>query len=186
MTGDTLDPSDVDLLERIKIGDMAAFDAFYRRYENRVFRFVSRKSNDPIGAADILHETMMAIWKSAGHFEGRSSVSTWVFGIAYRKTMDHFRKHKREDLMDEVPEQVDDSPDQLQTLSDSETGDQISKCLDGLSPSHRAVINLAFFEDMAYPEISQVLDTAEGTVKTRVHYAKKLLRRCLESHGGLE
>lgn len=176
--------SDADLLSRIAREDMPAFEELYRRYETRVFRFVCRKLNDQFAAADILHETMMTVWQKAGNFEGRSAVSTWLFGIANNKVMNSYRKHGREDLMDEMPEQVDDSPDQAASVAAGEAAQQINLCLDGLSPSHRSVIELAFQEDMSYPEIALVIGAPEGTVKTRVHHAKRLLRSCLEKHAG--
>ena len=78
------------LLEQIATGDKSAFTAFYRDLEKPVFRFIRSKLNDQHEASDILHEVFMEVWRSAGKFEGRSSVKTWLFGIAYRKTMDAF------------------------------------------------------------------------------------------------
>lgn len=176
--------SDAALLGRVGEGEMACFEVLYRRFEPRIFRFVSQRLNDHFAAADILHETMMTVWQKASSFEGRSAVSTWVFGIAYRKLMNSYRKHGREDLVDDMPEQVDESPDQTMSVAAGDAAQQIERCLDDLSPSHRAVIELAFQEDLSYREISDIVGTPEGTVKTRVFHAKRLLRNCLEKHAG--
>lgn len=167
------------LLAHMATGDKAAFAAFYRQLEKPVFRFIVSKLNDPFEAGDILHEVFMDVWRSAAKFEGRSAVKTWVFGIAYRKTMDHFRKHGRVTLSDEVPEQEDDSPDAVACLAASQEAAHLRFCLDELKPDHRSAIELAFFEDMTYGEIAQVSDAPEGTIKTRIFHAKKLLLRCL-------
>ncbi|MCR9113238.1 MAG: RNA polymerase, partial [Rhodobacteraceae bacterium] len=106
-----------DLLSRMAGGDKAAFGAFYRALEKPVFRFIVSKLNDPFEAADIQHDVFMDIWRSAGRFEGRSAVKTWVFGIAYRKTMDHFRKHGRVDLTDDIGDSADDSPDAVACIA---------------------------------------------------------------------
>jgi RNA polymerase sigma-70 factor (ECF subfamily) len=168
-----------DLLSRMAGGDKAAFGAFYRALEKPVFRFIVSKLNDPFEAADIQHDVFMDIWRSAGRFEGRSAVKTWVFGIAYRKTMDHFRKHGRVDLTDDIGDSADDSPDAVACIAATQEAEHLRFCLDQLKPQHRSAVELAFYEDMTYGEIADASDVPEGTIKTRVFHAKKLLLHCL-------
>ena len=94
--------------------------------------------------------------------------------------MDHFRKHGRVSVTDEVPEQIDDSPDAAACLAASEESAHVKHCLGELKPEHRSSIELAFYEDLSYVQIAQATGVAEGTIKTRVFHAKKLLLRCLE------
>ncbi|VAW00075.1 RNA polymerase ECF-type sigma factor [hydrothermal vent metagenome] len=173
------DASLAQLLTYMAGGDKAAFAEFYRQLEKPVFRFIAKKLNDPVEANDILHEVFMDVWRSAGKFEGRSKVKTWVFGIAYRKTMDHFRKYSRLTVTDEMPDLADDSSDANTCLAASQEAEHLKFCMDGLKPEHRTVIDLAFYEDMTYGEISKVANVPEGTIKTRIFHAKKLLLRCL-------
>lgn len=168
-----------DLLSRMAGGDKAAFGAFYKALEKPVFRFIVSKLNDPFEAADIQHDVFMDIWRSAGRFEGRSAVKTWVFGIAYRKTMDHFRKHGRVDLTDDIGDSADDSPDAVACIAATQEAEHLRFCLDQLKPQHRSAVELAFYEDMTYGEIADAADVPEGTIKTRVFHAKKLLLHCL-------
>lgn len=168
-----------DLLSRVAGGDKAAFGAFYKALEKPVFRFIVSKLNDPFEAADIQHDVFMDIWRSAGRFEGRSAVKTWVFGIAYRKTMDHFRKHGRVDLTDDIGDSADDSPDAVACIAATQEAEHLRFCLDQLKPQHRSAVELAFYEDMTYGEIADASDVPEGTIKTRVFHAKKLLLHCL-------
>lgn len=168
------------LMDRMSRRDMAAFEAFYRALEKPLFRFLASRLNDPHQCSDLLHEVFLDVWNGAGRFEGRSTVKSWVFGIAYRKVMDHFRKQGRFTTDEDVPEQEDDSPDVLSCIVASEDAAQVRTCLAGLKPDHRAVIELTFFEDMGYREIAEALQVPEGTVKTRVFHAKKLLMHCLE------
>ena len=86
--------NDVHLLKKISEGDEKAFADFFRLYEKRLHRFITLKLNDFHEASDILNETFLEVWRKAATFEGRSKVSTWVFGIAYYKTMDRLRKKK--------------------------------------------------------------------------------------------
>jgi RNA polymerase sigma-70 factor (ECF subfamily) len=106
-------------------------------------------------------------------------VKSWVFGIAYRKTMDHFRKTSRMTVSDDIPETEDDSPDALTCLAAAEEAEHVRHCLGTLSADHRAAVELAFYEDLSYGEIAQVTGAPEGTIKTRVFHAKKLLLHCL-------
>ncbi|MEM6578200.1 MAG: RNA polymerase sigma factor [Pseudomonadota bacterium] len=171
----------VQTLERIADGDKRAFALFYDALEAPIYRFIASKMNDPHEAADIQHDVFMEIWRAAGRFEGRSTVKTWVFGIAYRKTMDHFRKSKRVDLTDEIDERVDDAPDAVACLAASQEAAHLKVCLNELKPQMRSAVELAFFEDLTYPEIAEIAGVPEGTIKTRVYHAKKLLLRCLSA-----
>ena len=121
----------------------------------------------------------MTVWRQASRFEGRSAVRTWLFGIAYRKTMDHFRKNGRVSFTDQVPDVADDSADALTCLAHAQDAEQLHHCLGTLKPDMRMAIELAFFEDMTCGDIASVADTAEGTVKSRIHHAKKRLLHCL-------
>lgn len=174
------DPDLNALIQRMARRDMAAFEAFYRALEKPLFRFLASRLNDPFACADLLHEVFLDVWNGAARFEGRATVKSWVFGIAYRKVMDHFRKQGRFTTDADMPEQEDDSPDALTCLAAAQDAAHLHACLDGLKPEHRAAIELTFFQDMGYREIAEVLDVAEGTVKTRVFHAKKLLMHCLE------
>lgn len=169
------------LLSRIADGEKSALSTLYVEMEKPLYRFINLKLNDPFQSADILHEVFLDIWKGAGKFEGRSAAKTWMFGIAYRKVMDVFRKGARVDVTDDLPEQVDDSPDAASTLAAAQQAEHVRFCLDGLKPEHRSAVELAFYEDMSYREIAEVTDVPEGTVKTRVFHAKKLLLHCLQT-----
>lgn len=173
------------LLARIAEGDEQAFASFYTALEPRVQSFIASKSADPFEVADILNETFCEVWRSAHKFEGRSKPSTWVFSIAYYKTIDHFRKKKpgaMEDI-DDV-EIVDEAADQAAVLAALEEGDHLHVCLSKLKPAFRAVIELAFFEDMPCKEIAEIVSCPEGTVRSRIYHAKEALRHCLAKRMG--
>ena len=172
------------LLSQVAKGDKAAFSALYREYERPVFRFITSKLNDPFEANDILHEVFMEIWRSAGKFEGRSTVRTWLFGIAYRKTMDRFRKSARLTVTDDMPEEIDEDADAFRDVASAQEAGHVRFCLDELKAEHRLAVEMTFFQDMSYREIAEATETAEGTIKTRVFHAKKLLARCLSGRLG--
>ena len=173
------------LLQKIGQGDERAMADFYRLYEARLYKFILSKLNDSFEASDILNETFLEVWRKAGTFEGRSKVSTWLFGIAYYKTMDRLRK-KKPMLIDEdnFPEIADEAPDAMACLLSDERGAHVKHCLETLKDAHRTVMQLAFFEDMAYGEIAKIVDCPEGTVKTRMFHAKQAMKLCLEGRMG--
>ncbi len=83
-----------------------------------------------------------------------------------------------------MPDIVDESPDAMACLLTSEKGKHIRFCLDTLKAAHRAVMELAFFEDMSYGEISKIVDCPENTVKTRMFHAKQAMKHCLSNRLG--
>lgn len=167
------------LIEQIAGGDKQALGALYRALERPVYKFIVSRLNDPHEANDILHEVFMDVWRSAGRFEGRSKVQTWIFGIAYRKSIDVMRKRSRIDYTDKSPDLVDDSPDAVTCLAAGQDAEHVRHCLETLKDDHRSAITLAFYQDMTYGEIAEVAGVPEGTIKTRIFHAKKLLMRCL-------
>jgi len=167
------------IVARIGTGDRGAFEEFYRAYERLLYRFILSKLNDPHEAADILHDVFMEIWRAADRFEGRSKVQTWLFGIAWRKVIDRLRKHGRITVTDDLPDVADDSPDAAACLVAGQEAAHVRHCLGELKEDHRMAVTLAFYEDMSYGQIAEIAGVPEGTIKTRVFHAKKLLLRCL-------
>lgn len=167
------------LLRQIAKGDKQALAALYRAYEKPCYKFIVSRLNDPHEAADILHEVFMDIWRVAASFEGRSQVRTWIFGIAYRKVIDAHRKRGRMTVTDEVPE-----PEEMEDAADAgyaakQEAEHLRYCMGTLSDDHRSAVSLAFYEDMTCAEIAEIAGVPEGTIKSRLHHAKKLLLHCL-------
>lgn len=171
--------SQYELIKRVADGDRAALADLYRTLEKPVYRFILSRLNDPFESSDILHDVFMEVWRSASRFEGRSKVQTWIFGIAHRKVIDRHRKAGRTSLTDAPPDIIDDADSAETCIVASQDAAQVHHCMAQLSEEHRSAISLAFWEDMSYREIASVCDTAEGTIKTRIFHAKKLLMRCL-------
>lgn len=176
--------TDAFLIRRIAGGDKQALAAIYRAFEKPVYRFVVSRLNDPHEAADILHDVFLDVWRVAGTFEGRSQVRTWIFGIAYRKVIDAHRKRGRVDLTDEVPETGETEDSAEVGLIATEEAGHLRFCMGRLSDDHRSAISLAFYEDMTCAQIAEVAGVPEGTIKSRLFHARKLLQHCLEGRMG--
>lgn len=170
---------EADLIAAIAQGDMAAFRALHSKYHGSVFGFAMRLVRAPDRADEITNDTMLAVWKGAKSFQGRSKVSTWIFGITYRIAMKTVRRNRHErghvDIHD-GPELADEGPDAVEVLFNRQ---QVSKALATLSVDLRAVVELTYYYGLSYPEISEVLNCPVGTVKSRMHAAREALRKVL-------
>ena len=186
-TSDSAD-EDVVLLERVANGDKAAFETLYRRYFRRVTQFVSRLTPNYQLGEEIVDDTMLAVWRSAGKFAGRSKVSTWIFGIAYRRTMkalDKEMKHSKVDADEGVLEsQIDtDATRDPQAVAAANTMQrELHSCIERLDVNQQVALQLTALGH-SYPEISEIMECPTNTVKTRVFKARNKLKAYMSSAG---
>lgn len=168
------------LLAGIRRGRRAEFDALYRLYHPRLSRFLAPMLRQGDLLEEVLNDTLLVVWQRADSFDGRSRLSTWIFGIAYRKAL---KALSRQDLPvdgDEAEEAVDAGPGPEQTLGQAQLRSRLRGAMAELSPEHRAVVELCYFHDMAYAEIAEVVGCPAETVKTRMFYARRRLRQLLD------
>lgn len=177
-------PDDATLLKRIARGDMQAFDALYQRHSAALYTYILRLTRNQQQAEDILQETFIAVWRNAHQYTGRAQVRSWLFSIAHRRTMDWIRsvanvnETEAGDTIEEWLMEDQHSSDPAWEPSAS-YGEEIRLALDDLSPEHRAVIELAFYYDLSYVEIAEVLGCPLGTVKSRIYAARQQLQKAL-------
>ena len=175
---------DGELLRRIATGSESALSEFYRRYQSRVYSFALQRLGNQADAAEVLNEVMLEVWRGSRNFEGRAKATTWLLGIAHHKSIDLLRKRGRHQTDSLVSEIEDARPDPgPAAVAGVENSRQVRVCMDELPGAQRHVVYLTFFEDLSYPEIARILEIPEGTVKTRMFHARKLLYRCLERLG---
>ena len=168
------------LLEQIAHGSEKALTEFYEAFQQKIYAFAKIRLNDSHDAADLLNEVMWEVWRGAHRFEGRSSVTTWAFGIANYKIIDRLRSRGKvimEELESTVAEESDQDLDDMMTQK--QLGEHLRRCMEKLSDEQRQVVHLAFFEDLSYREISEIVGNPEGTIKARMLHAKQALKRCL-------
>lgn len=178
--GDSDDHHDLHLLQEIAAGSEQAMQRFFQRHHQAVYAFALRRLNEAADAADVLNDVMLQVWRRPDGFAGRSKPTTWLLGIAKHKVLDIYRRRRR-DAFDELDDTMMDEQAapvgaDVGVAQDAAT---IRRCMGKLSAAHREVVHLAYFQDMAYPDIAEVLGCPAGTVKTRMLHAKKNLKRCL-------
>lgn len=153
--------------------------AFYTLHHDGLFAFLRGRGADGQLAADCVQDAMLDVWRTAKRFGGRSSVKTWLYTIARNKLVDQQRKATRISPVEEVPDVSDPAPNPEAVALAASDAERVRACLAKLKPDHLTVMRLAFFEDLTYDDISEIEGIPQGTVKTRIFHAKKLLMRCL-------
>lgn len=177
----TLD--EVALVHRVAGRDHAAFEALYREYYPRLKRFIDRVTREPQLVDEIVDDTMLVVWRKADSYNLRSKVSTWIFGIAFRRALKALKR--RDAPVDYDPDQSADphgAPDGA--LLQREVSALIGRALAALSADHRAVIELTYFEGCSCAEIADIMGCPVNTVKTRMFHARRRLRMLVEAHTG--
>jgi|TARA_Y100000815_G_scaffold56769_1_gene46030 RNA polymerase sigma-70 factor (ECF subfamily) len=154
--------------------------AFYDRHQAGLHRFIRLRIGDAIEASDILQETFLEVWRNAVRFRGAAAPRTWLYGIARNKAVDRLRRSRRTTLRDLPDDTIpDEAPSPLAVIEAASDAERLRACIGKLTPAQQAAVRLTFFEDLSYPEAATVEGVPVGTIKTRIHHAKKLLMHCL-------
>lgn len=171
-------------IQQIAGGDRDAFEKLYKAYAARLFRYLFSVVGDANAAEELANDVMVAAWKGAAQFKGQSKPSTWLFGIAHHKALNELRRRQPHvvdiEQASEIPS-PGEGPDTVvrrQSLEQSVRG-----ALQSLSPEHREVMELTFYQGLSYQEIAEIMQCPVNTVKTRMFYAKKKLQEALENEG---
>lgn len=180
------DAADVALLGRIANGDRAALRELYGTYYHPLLRFIYRITGRLDLAQEGVNDVMLVVWRNGRSFGGRSSVSTWIMGIAYRKALKLLAASRRwtdrvaGTPLDELVERFDVPVEQS---DDGDLRDLLDVALRHLSAEHRAVVELTYFYGCSYEEIAAIAACPVNTVKTRMFHARAKLKKLLPALG---
>ena len=177
-------PEDTELIKRIAKQDQTAVEVLYGRYQVRVFRFILRKVRSEAVAEELTNEVFMEVWRNASRFEGRSSLSSWILGIAHNRAISSLRKRREAELDDDAAGAIaDDSDDPEVTAQKTDKGALLRQCMERLSDEHRTIIDLVYYHEKSIAEVAEIVEIPQNTVKTRMFYARKKLSEFLEEAG---
>jgi RNA polymerase sigma-70 factor, ECF subfamily len=181
---DSVELAEQSLVRQIAERSLAAFDALYRCYYQRLARFLNRVTLRPVLVDELVNDTMFVVWNRAAKYNGQSKVSTWVFAIAYRKALKALEALEEPIEDDDADLRLSEEagPEELRVRQELRT--TLRRALDELSADHRAVVDLTYFHGANYREIAQIVDCPVATVKTRMFHARRRLRALLP--GSLE
>ena len=174
----TSDQQDRERLERIAKGHRESFELMYIDYHRRLSRFLLRLSDDYALTEEVINDTMLVVWDEAINFRGASRVSTWVMSIAYRKAVSTLRsidRRKNRERKAAVGESLATGAG-----NESMANQQwLKRALEKLSVEQRMSIELTYYLGYSCAEIAEICDCPVNTVKSRLHAARKRLRKVL-------
>ena len=173
---------DAQLLRRIAQGDRQALSELYALYQRPLFTYLLQLTPDYGLAEELLQDTLVAVWKSARTFEGRSKVLTWLIGIARRQAHNTLRQHRlpQADLAELAEMPASDLEPEAFALA-SVARDELAQTMRQLTPAHREVLLLIFIQELSYQEVATILEVPVGTVKSRLSNARRALRVLLDA-----
>ena len=171
--------SEEQVIQEVLNGKAESFRWLIDRYQRPVFRLIFNMIRDHHGAEDATQDVFVAAYRKLSTFDPtRARFSTWLFTIARNKAINMLRGAKRE-----IPVDLRDMPlvdNRSNQVRDSEFFEQMDKALDQLPPQQKRAFVLAEFEQLPYEEIAQIECVSIGTVKSRIHRAKRRLRHILD------
>jgi RNA polymerase sigma-70 factor (ECF subfamily) len=174
------DYADRELLRRISCADQAAFRELYLDYHGRLARFLSRITRHHGDVEEIINDVLLIVWESAGDFRGASRVSSWIFGIAYRRALNCMRRSTARSrattrAAEGVETRVEDAAGRTE---DRQLLDVALSCL---PPEQRLVVILAYRMDYSCEEIAAIAACPVNTVKSRMFHARRKLRMIISA-----
>ena len=180
-----MEPSDWELVQKCQSGEMSAFQELVSRYHQKVYLVILGLLRNREDALEVAQETFLRAYRKIGGFQGGSSFYTWIYRIGVNLAIDAQRRQKRNpldfrDSMDGVFESQNEvARDPFAEAHDRELREGLIKAINELTPEHKAVIVLRTVEGLSYKEIGAILGCSEGTVMSRLHYARKKLQEKL-------
>lgn len=174
--------SDRELVQKCQTGEMSAFEELVSRYHQKVYMVILGLLRNREDALEVAQEAFFRAYRKINSFQGGSSFYTWIYRIAVNLAIDAQRRQKRNPLdfresMDGLLESQDEvARDPFADVHDKELRQNLTNAINDLTPEHKAVIVLRTIEGLSYKDIGEILGCSEGTVMSRLHYARKKLQ----------
>ena len=177
---------DCDIATLLRAGERErAFAALVERFEGKVLRLCHALLRDPMQAEEAAQESLIRIWKALDTYDGRASLSTWIYAVTRNRCMTALERRKLalslsdQDVEAEVlkmamPQSTEEEDGNLQMLRE---------LIDLLPERLRRTLLLYYFEDRSIGEVAQMLGCPEGTVKTHLFRARAALTEQLRRRG---
>lgn len=160
--------------------DRDAFEQLFRHFAPRVKSYLMKSGANAPMAEECAQEVMATVWRKAHLFDpSRATVATWIFTVARNLMIDEIRKQRRPE-----PEELawgrEEEPDQVDVVALRQESAQLARAVAALPEQHRVLIEKAYFGDLTHNEIAGITGLPLGTIKSRIRWAIKQLRRAMK------
>lgn len=183
------------IVQRVQNGEVSAFNQLVQKYRQPLFSTIYNMTGNREDATDIAQEVFIKAFQSIKRFRGQASFYTWLYRIAVNSSITFIKRAKKQRFINyETIDETLVSSEILQYFTAKtktekgallkELQEKLNEALQKLSPKHRIVVILHEVEGMNHKEIADITKTSEGTVRSRLHYAKKMLQSFLQEYIG--
>jgi RNA polymerase sigma factor (sigma-70 family) len=184
---------DHDLVQRAQHGDLRAYDALMRRYQERVYATVYHMTGNHDDANDLTQETFIKAYQAIKSFKGDAGFYTWLYRIAVNKTINFLKQRRARNLLslNDLDLNAEHDPDLVSLVSEktprreaglAELQEKLNAAMLKLSESHRLVVTLHDVQGLSHEEIGEIMDCNVGTVRSRLFYARQQLQAWLSDY----
>jgi RNA polymerase sigma-70 factor (ECF subfamily) len=173
---------EVSLLRASLEGDTEAWGEIVTRYKEAIFGLCLGFLRNRADAEDLTHDTFIRAYLNLRRYRLDKKFSTWLFTIASNLCRNRLR-YRRYHPVVAPPLQIEGGDDPARIVAREDRGARVREKLYSLPHGYRAPLVLRYYNDLSYKEIAEVLSLPEGTVKTRIHRGKMMLKEALENNG---
>ena len=178
--------SDQELILQLQQNSLDALGILYDRHRLMVYRTALAIANDPDSAADLLQDVFLRLYRFADRVDPSRPLEPWLYRVTTNLSYTYVKRRHRwfsplEDIAEWLVSNKKQTPQYVAEMD--EESQQVHQAIASLSLQQRVVIVLYYINDLSLQEIAQILDVPEGTVKSRLHYGRKALKKHLNLDG---
>lgn len=167
------------LVEKMRAGDVDAYEVLVRRHRDRIYRIALRMLGDPHDAEDVAQDVIIQLWTALSGFAGASSFTTWLYRIVVNRCLNHIRRRRpTRPVFDTDPSPA---PGAEETALARQRAAATMNAIAALAPELRAVFVLHQMEGLSYREVAAITNLTESAVRGRLHRARTHLVHELRS-----
>ena len=172
------------LLVRCQRGDREAMEELIATWEKRLFYYIRRMVDQEADAWDVMQKTWIKVFRRLKSLKDPQSFPCWLYTLTRNTALSHLQRRPGVRLVSDALNQCESLPAEDNCTTVFEDTEAVHNALGRISSDHCEVLTLFFLEDLSIEEIGRVIGVPQGTVKSRLHYAKRALRELIDQEGG--
>lgn len=180
---ESIDDQEILMLFKQEATQQKAFNMLVRKYQERMYWLVRKMVIDHDDANDITQDIFVKVWRNLADFHGNSQLYTWIYKIATNECLTFLARKKRRFFLPigDVSKELRGKLESSEYISGDELQLKLQKAILTLPDKQRLVFNMKYYDDLKYEEISEIVGTSVGALKTSYHLATKKIEEFLKS-----